>query len=84
MKKPSGAGCLKSLAEIKSRKIKGEMVLVVEGYKKELIKNYTESDIKKEFAKLISRNIPKKAALKIIISRYDIDRQTLYNISTKI
>ena len=72
------------LAEVKSRKIKGEMVLVVEGYKKEKIKGYTENDIKKEFAKLISRNIPKKAALKIIISRYDIDRQTLYNISTKI
>jgi 16S rRNA (cytidine1402-2'-O)-methyltransferase len=72
------------LAEVKSRKIKGEIVLVVEGYKKELIKNYSENDIKKEFAKLISQNIPKKAALKIIISRYDIDRQTLYNISTKI
>jgi len=72
------------LAEVKSRKIKGEMVLVVEGYKKELIKDYSENDIKKEFVKLISQNIPKKAAIKIIISRYDIDRQTLYNISTKI
>jgi len=72
------------LAEVKSRKIKGEIVLVVESYKKEKIKGYTENDIKKEFAKLISRNMPKKAALKIIISRYDIDRQTLYNISTKI
>ncbi len=72
------------LAEVKSRKIKGEIVLVVEGYKKELIKDYSENDIKKEFAKLMSQNITKKAALKIIISRYDIDRQTLYNISTKI
>ena len=72
------------LAEVKSRKIKGEVVLVVESYKKEKIKGYTENDIKKEFAKLIFQNIPKKAALKIIISRYDIDRQTLYNISTKI
>lgn len=72
------------LAEVKSRKRKGEIVLIVEGYRKEMIKDYTENDIKKEFVKLISRNIPKKAALKIIISRYDIDRQTLYNISTKI
>jgi 16S rRNA (cytidine1402-2'-O)-methyltransferase len=72
------------LAEVKPRNIKGEIVLVVEGYKKELIKGYSENDIKKEFIKLMSRNIPKKAALKIIISRYDIDRQTLYNISTKI
>lgn len=70
--------------KLKVKRIKGEIVLVVDGYKKELIKNYTENDIKKEFAKLISQNIPKKAALKIIISRYDIDRQTLYNISTKI
>jgi 16S rRNA (cytidine1402-2'-O)-methyltransferase len=72
------------LAEVRSRKRKGEITLVLEGYKKELIKNYSENDIKKEFAKLISQNIPKKAALKIIISRYDIDRQTLYKISTKI
>ncbi|MCL5072902.1 MAG: 16S rRNA (cytidine(1402)-2'-O)-methyltransferase [Actinobacteria bacterium] len=72
------------LAEIKSRKIKGEVVLVVEGYKKEFIKNYSENDIKKEFAKLMAQNISKKAALKNILSRYDIDRQTLYNISTKL
>jgi 16S rRNA (cytidine1402-2'-O)-methyltransferase len=70
--------------KLKVKRVKGEIVLVIDGYKKELIKDYTEKDIKKEFEKLISQNIPKKAALKIIISRYDIDRQTLYNISTKI
>jgi len=79
------AGHLSEISDkLKVKKIKGEIVLVVDGYKKELIKNYSEKDIKKEFEKLISQNIPKKAALKIIISRYDIDRQTLYNISTKI
>lgn len=72
------------LAVVSSRKIKGEIVLVIEGYKKELIKNFSESDIKKEFIKLMSQNIPKKEALKIIQSRYEIDRRTLYNISIKI
>jgi len=72
------------LAEIKSRKIKGEIVLVVEGSRGELINEYTAEEIKKQLIKLISQGISKKNALKIIKSRYDIDRQKLYNISTKI
>jgi 16S rRNA (cytidine1402-2'-O)-methyltransferase len=72
------------LKKIKSRKIKGEVVLIVEGSKGELIKEYTAEEIEKQFIKLISQGISKKNALKIIKSRYDIDRQKLYNISTKI
>jgi len=72
------------LEEIRSRKIKGEVVLVVEGSKSELIKEYTSEEIEKQFIKLISQGINKKNALKILKSRYDIDRQKLYNISTKI
>jgi len=72
------------LEEIRSRKIKGEIVLVVEGSKGELIKEYTLEEIEKQFIKLISQGITKKNALKILKSRYDIDRQKLYNISTKI
>jgi len=72
------------LSKLGSRKIKGEIVLVVEGYRFELIKNYTEDDIRKKLIDLISQNITKKEAIKIIKSRYDIDRQRLYNISTKI
>ncbi len=72
------------LEEIRSRKIKGEVVLVVEGSKGELIKEYTSEEIEKQFIKLISQGINKKNALKILKSRYDIDRQKLYNISTKI
>ena len=72
------------LSKLESRKIKGEIVLVVEGYRFELIKNYTEDDIRKKLIDLISQNITKKEAIKIIKSRYDIDRQRLYNISTKI
>ncbi|HAJ95745.1 MAG TPA: 16S rRNA (cytidine(1402)-2'-O)-methyltransferase [Actinobacteria bacterium] len=72
------------LEEIRSRKIKGEVVLVIEGSKGELIKEYTSEEIEKQFIKLISQGITKKNALKIIKSAYDIDRQKLYNISTKI
>ncbi len=72
------------LSKLESRKIKGEIVLVVEGYRFELIKNYTEDSIRKKLIDLISQNINKKEAIKIIKSRYDIDRQRLYNISTKI
>ncbi len=72
------------LSELKEREIKGEIVVVVEGHKGERIKNYTEDGLKKELLGLLAQNISKKNALKIILARYDIDRQVLYNISTKI
>ena len=71
------------LKEIKPRKIKGEIVLVVEGSKGELIREYTEKEIEGQIIKLMGEGISKKNALKIIKSRYDIDKQKLYNISTK-
>jgi len=74
----------KILEEIKKRKIKGEIVLVVAGHKGELIKNFSVEDIENEITKLLKQGITKKNALKIIRSRYDIDKQRLYNISTKI
>lgn len=72
------------LAKIKQKKLKGEVVLVVDGYKKELIKVFTEDDIKKELMDLLKQDISKKNALKIVLSRYDIGKQKLYNIATKI
>jgi 16S rRNA (cytidine1402-2'-O)-methyltransferase len=79
------AGNLSEISDkLKVKRIKGEIVLVVDGYKKELIKNYSEKDIKNNFKSLLSRGKSKKEALKIIMSIYDIDRRTLYNISTKI
>jgi 16S rRNA (cytidine1402-2'-O)-methyltransferase len=71
------------LEEVKSRTIKGEIVLVVDGNKGELIKEYTDKEIEKQFIKLMGEGLSKKNAMKIIRSRYDIDRQKLYNISTK-
>jgi len=72
------------LTRIKEKKVKGEIVLVVEGYKKELIGSFSEEDIRKELIRLLKQGISKKSALKIILSRYDIDKQRLYNIATKI
>jgi 16S rRNA (cytidine1402-2'-O)-methyltransferase len=67
---------------IKARaSIKGEIVLVVEGYKRQLIKDFDDSEIKKEYIKLVKQNIIQKDIFKIIQSRYDIDRQKLYNIT---
>jgi hypothetical protein len=55
-------------------------VLVVEGYKKQLIKDFEDTEIKKEYLRLVKQNIIQKDIFKIIQSRYDIDRQKLYNI----
>jgi 16S rRNA C1402 (ribose-2'-O) methylase RsmI len=69
---------------MKGKKVKGEMVLIVEGYKKELIKSFSEEDITKELIRLLKQGISKKNAIKVVLSRYDIDKQKLYNIATKI
>ena len=72
------------MSKLKERELKGEVVVLIEGYKRELIKNYTDEDLKKELLELLAQNISKKNALKIVLARYDIDKQSLYNISTKI
>jgi len=71
-------------ARLKEKKVKGEVVLVVSGHKKELIKSYTQEDITRQLISLLKQGISKKSALKIVLSRYDIDKQKLYNIATKI
>jgi len=72
------------LTKIEGKKVKGEMVLIVEGYKKELIRSFSEEDIIKELIRLLKQGISKKNAIKVLLSRYDIDKQKLYNIATKI
>ncbi len=71
------------ITKIEDRNLKGEIVLVVEGYSKQLIEDFSEKDIEREILKLLSQNIPKKEVLKILMSRYDIGRQKLYNIATR-
>lgn len=72
------------LSKVNRKNVKGEIALVVEGYKKELIGSFSEEDITGELIGLLKQGISKKSALKIVLSRYDIDKQKLYNIATKI
>jgi len=72
------------LSEISQKKVRGEVVLIVEGYKKDLIRSFSEEDITRELINLLKQGISKKSALKVVLSRYDIDKQKLYNIATKI
>ncbi len=72
------------LSLLSKRSIKGEVVIVLEGYKSTKIKDYELIDIEKEFKKHIKSGYQKKEVMKILMSKYDIDRQKLYNISTKI
>ena len=65
-------------------KLKGEIVIVVEGYNQETVKNYNKADIINEFKKLISLNIQRKEAIKILRSKYEIDRNQLYNLIIKV
>lgn len=69
---------LKTLTEGKI--LKGEIVLLVEGYKKETFKDFSSGDILREFSRLSAAGIERKEIFKIIQSAYNIDRQTLYNI----
>jgi len=71
-------------AKLRQKKVKGEVVLVVDGYKKELIRGFDEEDLKRELMGLLKQGISKKSAIKILLSRYDIEKQKLYNIATKI
>ncbi len=72
------------LKKLKEKHVKGEIVVVIEGFKKKLIKKYSEDELLEKLIKLISQGIDKKSAIKILLLRYDISRQKLYNISTKI
>ncbi|MBN2072752.1 MAG: 16S rRNA (cytidine(1402)-2'-O)-methyltransferase [Actinobacteria bacterium] len=78
------------LAGINDRTVKGEIVLVVEGSSAGTDAgtgdgaSLTEKEIKEELALLVRNGMTKKEALKDMRARYDIDRQKLYNISTKI
>ncbi|MDD3777718.1 MAG: 16S rRNA (cytidine(1402)-2'-O)-methyltransferase [Actinomycetota bacterium] len=66
------------------QKLKGEIVIVAEGHSGDAIKEYSLEEIKQRLMDLMSEGLSKKSAMKIIRGQYDIDRQTLYNISTKI
>ena len=55
------------LTEIGKRKVKGEIVLIVEGYKKDLIGNFSEEDITREIVNLLKQGISKKKRTESLI-----------------
>jgi 16S rRNA (cytidine1402-2'-O)-methyltransferase len=71
------------LEAVRSKEMKGEIVLVIEGERREKIESYTDNEIEDRFTELMKQGVTKKDALKVIRSKYDISRQKLYNISTK-
>jgi len=73
----------KILEAVRSKEMKGEIVLVIEGERREKIESYTDNEIEDRFTELMKQGVTKKDALKVIRSEYDISRQKLYNISTK-
>ncbi|MGM0365668.1 MAG: 16S rRNA (cytidine(1402)-2'-O)-methyltransferase [Actinomycetota bacterium] len=72
------------LSALEERRIKGEVVVVAEGHRGGLIKEFGTEEIRDRLVSLLAEGMSKKQAMKIIRLKYDIDRQTLYNISTKI
>ncbi len=72
------------LSVIQKKRLKGEVVLVSQGCRERLIKKFTTQEIKDRLMFLLAEGLSKREAMKIIRLKYDIDRQKLYNISTKI
>jgi 16S rRNA (cytidine1402-2'-O)-methyltransferase len=72
------------ISRLSKRNIKGEVVIVLEGYKSSKIDDFKLTEIEKEFKGHIKDGLTKKEVIKILMAKYDIGRQKLYNISTKI
>ncbi|MBN1298322.1 MAG: 16S rRNA (cytidine(1402)-2'-O)-methyltransferase, partial [Actinobacteria bacterium] len=68
-RKSSGAG------------IKGEITVVVKGFEKTLIKDFSEAQIQKEYKNLMKSGMARKEALKFLKSKYDIEKNLLYKIT---
>lgn len=70
--------------EQKGLRLKGEIVLVVSGMEVKKEEKFTEDIIKKELSALLKKGINKKDAFKNIMTKYEISRRDLYNISIKL
>ena len=60
--------------------IKEEIVIIVEGNSKVKSKDYVPSEIKTLLSGLLKKGLDRKEAFREIMSEYDIDKKTLYNI----
>lgn len=71
---------LDKLCELKD--LKGEMVLLVEGYKKEMVE-ISEDELLKEIDELIKKGYKTKLAVNEVAGKYQISKNTLYNTYLK-
>jgi len=68
----------------KGLKVKGEIVLVVSGFKVKKSDEFEEGTIKNELSACFKKGLTKKEAFKYIMSKYDISRREIYDISIKL
>lgn len=71
---------LDKLCELKD--LKGEMVLLVEGYKKETVE-ISEDELLQEIDQLIKKGYKTKLAVNEVAGKYQISKNTLYNTYLK-
>ena len=71
---------LDKLCELKD--LKGEMVLLVEGYKKETVE-ISEDELLQEIDELIKKGYKTKLAVNEVAGKYQISKNTLYNTYLK-
>jgi len=69
---------------LKGHKIKGEIVLVVSGFKVIKADEFDEITIKKELNACFKKGLTKKEAFKVVMAKYDINRREIYDISIKL
>jgi len=69
---------------LKGHKIKGEIVLVVSGFKVKKADEFDENTIKKELNACFKKGLTKKEAFKVVMAKYDISRREIYDISIKL
>ena len=69
---------------LKGVKIKGEIVLVISGFKVKKAEEFDESIIKKELNAFAKKGLTKKEAFKAVMAKYDISRKEIYDISIKL
>ena len=69
---------------MKGVKLKGEIVLVISGFKVKKAEEFDESAIKKELNAFAKKGLTKKEAFKAVMAKYDISRKEIYDISIKL
>ncbi|MHB1376975.1 MAG: 16S rRNA (cytidine(1402)-2'-O)-methyltransferase [Candidatus Humimicrobiaceae bacterium] len=68
----------------KGLKLKGEIVLVVSGFKVKKAEEFDEGIIKKELNAYFKKGLTKKEAFKAVMAEYNISRKEIYDISIKL